>query len=86
MIPQSFAEAATLRDKIFFTLSVMHKGSTEEIASEIAELQGIASEEGVAEMNVAVEGELEKLLEEGRVEVVKEHRQKNRYVLAGQNV
>ena len=86
MIPQSFAEAATLRDKLFFTLSVMHKGSAEELASEIAELQGIASEEGIAEMNVAVVAEMDKLLEEGKVEVVKEHRQKNRYVLAGKNV
>lgn len=86
MIPQSFADAATLRDKIVFTLSLMHKGSAEELASEIAELQGIASEEGMAEINVAVEAEMEKLLDEGKVEVVKEHRQKNRYVLSGKNV
>lgn len=86
MIPQNFAEATTLSDKIFFTLSLMHKGSAEEIASEIAELQGIASEEGVAEINLAVEKELDKLLEENKVDVVKEHRQKKRYVLAGENV
>ena len=86
MIPQSFAEATTLRDKIFFALSVMHKGSAEELASEIAELQGLASEEGVAEMNVAVEAEIAKLLEEEKVEVVKEHRQKKRYTIAGKNV
>jgi len=86
MIPQSFAEAATLRDKIVFTLSIMHKGSVEELASEIAELQGVASEEGMAEMNVAVEAEVEKLLEESKIEVVKEHRQKKRYALANANV
>ena len=86
MIPQSFAEATTLRDKIFFTLSVMHKGSIEEVASEIAELQGIASEEGIAEINTAVEAEVEKLLEESKIEVVKEHRQKKRYALTGPNV
>ncbi len=86
MIPQSFAEATTLRDKILFTLSLMHKGSAEELASEIAELQGTASEEGVAEINLAVEKELDKLLEEGGGEVVKEHRQKKRYALSDQNV
>ena len=86
MIPQSFAEAGTLRDKIFFALSVMQKGSAEEIATEIVELQGIASEEGVADITLDVETEMEKLLEEGAVETVKEHRQKKRYALTGKNV
>jgi hypothetical protein len=82
MIPQNFTDAATLRDKIMYTLSVMHKGSAEEIAAEIVELQGIASEEGVADLTLDVEKELQKLHDDGRVEQVKEHRQKNRYSLA----
>ena len=85
-IPQHFDETQTVREKILYTLSLLHKGSAEEIASEIAELQGLASEEGVAEMNVAVEKEIEKLLDESKVEVVKEHRQKKRYALAQKNV
>ena len=86
MIPQSFAQAQSIRDKILYTLSVMHKGSAEEIATEIVELQGIASEEGVADTTQDVEMELAKLRDEGRVEVVKEHRQKKRYALTEKNV
>ena len=85
-IPQHFDEKQTLSEKIVYTLSLMHKGSAEEIAAEIAELQGIASEEGIAEINIAVEKEVEKLQEGGTLEVVKEHRQKKRFALAGKNV
>jgi hypothetical protein len=81
MIPQHFNEARSLHEKIMFTLSVMHKGSAEEIAAAIVELQGIASEEGVAETTQAVEAELQQLLNAGSVEVVKERREKKRYSL-----
>lgn len=86
MDPQHFNESHSITEKILYTLSLMHKGSAEEIAAEIAELQGIASEEGVAEINLAVEKEIEKLVEGGTLEVVKEHRQKKRYALAQKNV
>lgn len=82
-IPSHFDEATTLRDKIVYVLSVMHKGGPREIAAEIVELQGIASEEGVAETTVDIESELEKMEEEGLVTQVHEHRQKKRYSLAG---
>lgn len=85
-MPQSFDAARNIREKILFTLSVMHKGSAEEIATEIVELQGTASEEGVADITIDVDAELQKLCDEGSVEVVKEHRQKKRYALAGKNV
>ena len=81
MIPEQFNENLSISEKILYTLSLMHKGSTEEIAAEIAELQGIASEEGIAEMNEAVANEAEKLLDEGQLELVKEYRQKKRYSL-----
>jgi hypothetical protein len=81
MNPEHFAEAGSLREKILYVLSVMHKGSAGEVATELVELQGIASEEGVAETTVDVENELEKMREEGVVVEVKEHRQKKRYSL-----
>lgn len=64
-----------------YVLSVLQKGSADEIAMEIMELQGIASEEGVAELTLEVEGILETLLQEEQVSIIKEHRQKNRFIL-----
>lgn len=83
VIPTHFTDAVSLRDKILYVLSVMHKGSAGEIAMEIIELQGIASEEGVGDMTVDTESELDKMCEEGLVAPLKEHRQKKRYVVAG---
>lgn len=81
-IPKSFDEALSLRERVTYVLSIMHKGSAREVAAEVTELQGIASEEGVEEITVDTENELEKMLEEGLVVEVREHRQKKRYSLA----
>jgi hypothetical protein len=80
-IPQHFTEAETLRAKVLYVLSVIHKASADEVALEIMELQGIASEEGVAALTIDVEEELQRLCDEGDVTIVKEHRQKKRYSL-----
>lgn len=80
--PQNFDEALSLRDRIIHVLSIMHKGSAKEVAAEVIELQGIASEEGVEEITIDIENELEKMLEEALVVEVREHRQKKRYSLA----
>jgi DNA-binding PadR family transcriptional regulator len=82
-IAKHFSEASSIRDKILYVLSLMHKGSAAEIAAEIVELQGIASEEEVAEIAITIEQELEKLCEEGVVNELREHRQKKRYLLTG---
>ena len=81
-IHQHFTEAASLRDKVRYVLSILHKASADEVAMEIMELQGIASEEGVAALTLDVEEELRGMKEKGVVDIVKEHRQKKRYVLA----
>lgn len=80
-IPQHFAETTTLRDKVLYVLNVLHKASADEVAMEVMELQGLASEESVAALTIDVEEELQRLLDEGVVETVKEHRQKKRYSL-----
>jgi DNA-binding PadR family transcriptional regulator len=82
-IAKHFSEASSIRDMILYVLSVMHKGSAAEVAAEIVELQGIASEEEVADITITIEQELEKLLEEGLVKELREHRQRKRYLLAG---
>jgi putative protein kinase ArgK-like GTPase of G3E family len=81
-IPSHFTEAASLKEKVLYLLSMMQKASADEIAMEIMELQGIASEEGVAALIIDIEEELQRMTEEGIVTTVKEHRQKKRYSLA----
>ena len=82
-IAKHFAEARSIEDKIQYVLSVMHKGRVGEIAAEIVELQGIASEEEVADTTLTIEKELDKMCEKGVVKDLREHRQKKRYALTG---
>jgi hypothetical protein len=80
-ISHHFPETATLREKILYILTVLHKASADEVAMELMEMQGIASEEGVANLTIDVEEEMQKLQEQGKIVTVKEHRQKKRYGL-----
>lgn len=80
-VPQSFKSDDSLQQKIVYVLSVMQKASADEVAMEITEMQGISSEDGVGDITMDIEKELEKLCEEGTVEKIKEHRQKIRYTL-----
>lgn len=78
-IPQQFTEAKTLREQTLYVLQVLHKASADEVAMELMELQGVASEEGVAGLTIDIEEELQRLLDEEVITTVKEHRQKKRY-------
>ena len=80
-IQAHFSDAKTFREHVLHVLSVLKKGSAGEVAMELMELKGVSSEEGVAELTIETEQELDKLCEMGTVEVVKEHREKNRYTL-----
>jgi hypothetical protein len=71
----------SLLDKVKHVLSILRKGSPDEVAMEIMERQGVASENGVEELTVETTELLEKLCEEGAVIKVKEPRQKVRYKL-----
>lgn len=75
-------EYMSLLEKVKHVLSILKKASPDEVAMEIMEMQGIAAEDGVAELTVETTELLEKLCEEGVVEKVKDHRQKVRYRLA----
>lgn len=74
-------EHMSLQDKVKHVLSILKKGSPDEVAMEIMEMQGIAAEEGVAELTLETTELLERLCEDGVVEKVKEPRQKVRYRL-----
>lgn len=82
----AYTEAKTLREKIVYLLTVMKKGSAPELAMEVAEMEGISSEEGLADLTISIGQELHKLCEEGIVFKLKEHRQKLRYTLEHQQV
>ncbi|MCU7551618.1 hypothetical protein OCK74_21035 [Chitinophagaceae bacterium LB-8] len=74
-------EQMPLQDKVIHVLSILRKGSPDEVAMEIMERQGIAAEDGVAELTLETAELLETLLEEGVVTKVKDRRQKVRYSL-----
>lgn len=82
-IPKTYDSSLSLRDKILYVLSVMKKESVGELSVEIMELDGISTEEGIAEITIEIEKELNKLCGEGIVGKLKEHRQKRRFVLTG---
>lgn len=70
-----------IRETIIHALRMIKTGSAEEIASQIVELQEISSEEGVAETIIAVREQAEKLVQEGKLEVVRSKHASKRYVL-----
>lgn len=84
-VPAQYSDKLPLREQILYVLSVLKKGAASEVAMELMELKGVSSEEGVAELTIETEQELEKLCASGLVEVVKEKRQKNRYTLSVEN-
>lgn len=80
-MPVHFSDKLPLREQILYVLSLMKKGAATEVAMGLIELKGVSSEEGVAELTVQVEQELEKIFETEAVIAVKGHRQKNRYAM-----
>ena len=80
-MPENYADSRSLREKILYLLSIMEKASANEVAAEVMELDGIATEESVGDITREIEEELNKLFEEEVVLKLKEHRQKVRYVL-----
>ena len=81
-IPDKFSDKLSFSEQVLYTLSVLKKGAAGEVAMELMELKGVASEEGVAELTIETEQELDRLCTQGVVHLLKEKRQKNRYTLA----
>jgi DNA-binding PadR family transcriptional regulator len=78
---EKYDQSNSLRDKILYVLSVMGKASPHEVATEIIELDEISTEEGVEDISVEIEDELNRLCEENIIMKLREHRQKRRYAL-----
>jgi len=68
-----------LTQRILKVLQIQDTGTAEEIAFTLAELQGISSEEGNAEIIQAVKEQVEKLTEEGKLEEVRSRHAAKRY-------
>jgi ribosomal protein S20 len=76
-----YDKSKTLRDKILYVLSVMKKASPQEVAAEIMELDEISTEDGIDDISIDIEKEIDKMYEKGIVNKIKEQRQKSRYTL-----
>ncbi|MES2648129.1 MAG: hypothetical protein V4717_14725 [Bacteroidota bacterium] len=72
----------SLRRLIYKTLELINLGSADEIAMQMAEQQGISSEQGLADITIDVTEQLNKMAQENQVQIVKDARTKNRYSLA----
>lgn len=61
--PQHFPFDLPLDDQIIYVLLSLKKATTNEIVTELMELKGIATEDGLEDLSVDVSKELSKLLE-----------------------
>ena len=75
-IPSDYTIARSLQEKTVYAISLLRKASAEEVATEIAELQGVASEDGLSDLLGVSEEDMGKLMTDGMVVRIKEHRQK----------
>jgi hypothetical protein len=78
-IPQHYSTTLSFEEQVLYVLSHLRRGSLSEIAIELMELQGVSTEEAVADLTIYTEKQLEKLCADGQVEIVKERHEKKRY-------
>lgn len=81
-IPQYYSDQLSFEQQLLFALSKLKKGSVNEIAIELMELKGISTEDGVADLTVHTEKQLEKFCNDGIVKLIKEKHEKRRYEIA----
>jgi len=84
-IPQHYSEQLSFEQQLLYALSLLRKGSAGEIAAELMELQGVSTEDGVADLTVHAEKQLEKLCADGYVEIIRERHEKKRYRLSSES-
>ena len=74
-------QTAPLSEQIIYVLSLLKKATADEVAMEIMELQGTATEEGVAELTIATTEALQQMQKEGRLKMETESDKQTRYSL-----
>ncbi len=80
-IVNHYDNTLSLKEKVLYMLSILKKATADEVAMEIMELQGTSTEEGVAELNVAVREALKELQHEGLLKMQTEKDKQIRYFL-----
>jgi len=83
-VPQHYSQELSFEQQLLYVLSRMKIGSAAEIAIELMELQGVSSEDGVADLTLHTEKQLEKLCAEEQLDVVREKHEKKRYKIRKQ--
>lgn len=71
--PTPYSDKLPLEEKIMYVLHHFNGANTQDIVSQITELDGIAAEEAVARLHGEVENGLEQLEEKGRIERLNVH-------------
>lgn len=80
-VPSTYNTALLINEKVLYVLSLLKKATVDEVAMEIMELDGISSEEGLAEMTIEIGEALEKLHDEGTVTFVTTQEKKVKYFI-----
>lgn len=81
LLPEHFTKQLSLKEQILFVLSILKKATADEVAMELMELKGIATEEGVANLTIEVKNELKKMQEAHLLKQVTETDKQVRYVV-----
>jgi hypothetical protein len=65
--PQHFSDSLSLSEQILYALATLKEATADTIVTELMELRGIATEDGLEDLTIEINKELEKLFEAGRI-------------------
>jgi hypothetical protein len=61
--PQHFSDSLSLSEQILYALATLKEATADPIVTELMELRGIATEDGLEDLTIDINKELEKLFE-----------------------
>ncbi len=79
--PFTTSDKNVTAEKVMYIISLKETASADEIATEIMEIQGLATEGEVAETKIAVEHLLRQLRDEGKIWIVSDAGEEMRFAL-----
>ena len=65
--PQHLSDSLSLSEQILYALATLKEATADTIVTELMELRGIATEDGLEDLTIDINKELEKLFEAGRI-------------------
>ncbi|WP_207495783.1 hypothetical protein [Aridibaculum aurantiacum] len=81
-VPGTYEGNLSLEQKVMYVLSLLQRATADEVAMEIMELEGTATEEGVAELTIATNEALRQLQHDGMLKMETSSDKQTRYWLA----